>query len=98
MAEIVLDVSDKKSKKFMVYVNGKTVHFGDKKYMDFTQHKDPARQKRYIQRHKKTENWTASGIDTPGFWSRWLLWEYPSIDDAIHNIQEKFGVIIESNI
>jgi len=82
----------------MVYVNGKTVHFGAKSYLDYTQHKDPARQKRYIQRHKKSEDWTASGIETAGFWARWLLWEYPSMDDAIHNIQEKFGVTIESNI
>jgi len=97
--KVILDVSTKKNKKFMVTLeDGREIHFGQKGPSDFTQHHDEERKKRYISRHKKHENWSASGIDTAGWWSRFLLWELPNIDDAIHNIEEKFGVEIESNI
>ena len=33
------------------------------------------------------ENWSTRGINTPGFWSRWLLWSYPKMDDAIKFMQ-----------
>jgi len=97
--KVILDVSTKKNKKFMVALeDGREIHFGQKGFSDFTQHKDPKRKELYIKRHRKKENWEASGIDTAGWWSRYLLWELPNIDDAIHNIEEKFGVEIESNI
>jgi len=78
--------------------NGKVIHFGQKGYADFLQHHDEERKKRYLSRHKKHENWNASGIDTAGWWARFLLWELPNIDDAIHNIEEKFNIEIVSNI
>ena len=40
------------------------------------------------------ENWRRTGIDTAGFWSRWLLWSHPTIKGAIKVIEEKFGVNI----
>ena len=40
------------------------------------------------------EDWGRSGLDTAGFWSRWLLWSRPSIPSAIRVIEEKFGVTI----
>lgn len=48
------------------------VRFGDSTMQDFTQHHDPARRARYIQRHRAREHW--SNPQTAGFWSRWLLW------------------------
>jgi len=97
--KVVLDVSTKKNKKFMVtFEDGKVIHFGQKGYSDFTQHHDEERKKRYLTRHKKHEDWNASGIQTAGWWAFHLLWEYPSIDDAIYNIEDKFGLEIESNI
>jgi hypothetical protein len=72
----------------------KTIHFGAKGYSDYTIHKDPERMKRYISRHKSKENWTKSGIDTKGFWSRWLLWSENNINKAIKKINQKFGVKI----
>jgi hypothetical protein len=59
---------------------------------DYTIHKDPERKQRYISRHKKNENWTKSGINTAGFWSRWLLWEEPTIKEAYNNIKTKFKI------
>jgi len=98
--KVILDVSTKKNKKFMVtFEDGKVIHFGQKGASDFTMgHRDPKRKEQYIKRHRKRENWEASGIETAGWWSFHLLWELPKIDDAIHNIEDKFDVEIESNI
>ena len=35
----------------------KTTHFGWRGMSDFTKHKDPERKQRYLDRHKKNENW-----------------------------------------
>ena len=92
---IYLSRSSKPSKKFMVRVGNKTIHFGARKpyYQDYTIHKDLRRKERYIVRHIG-ENWTKSGIDTAGFWSRWLLWGEPTLKTSIEKIENKFGVKI----
>ena len=41
------------------------------------------------------EKWGRSGLDTAGFWSRWLLWSDPSLDKARRIIEQKFNVIIK---
>lgn len=82
-------------KKFRVTLeNGRKVEFGAKGYSDFTIHKDPERMQRYLARHKKREDWSKKGIDTAGFWSRWLLWSKPSLNGAIKLIENKFNVKI----
>jgi hypothetical protein len=68
------------------------VKFGAKGYSDYTKHKDKERKKRYITRHKSRENWTKSGILTPGFWSRWVLWNKPSLEDSIENTKQRFSL------
>ena len=57
---------------------------------DFTIHKDEDRKNRYINRHKKNEDWGKSGIDTAGFWSRWLLWNKPTIKESYQDIKRKY--------
>jgi hypothetical protein len=94
MSTIYLSKSDREGKKYMVEVDGKTIHFGAEGYEDYTKHKDPERKKRYITRHKANENWTKSGIKTAGFWSRWLLWGEPTISASIKAIENKFNVRI----
>ena len=85
----------KGSKKFRVTLeNGRKVEFGAKGYSDFTIHKDPERMQRYLIRHKKREDWSKKGINTAGFWSRWLLWSKPSLGGAIKLIENKFNVKI----
>jgi len=66
----------------------KTVAFGQRGASDFTQHKDEARKERYIARHRANENW--SDPATAGFWSRHLLWEKPSLREAVRKIERKF--------
>ena len=53
----------------------KTVHFGQRGASDYTINHDDARRASYIARHGSKEDWTRNGIMTPGWLSRWLLWE-----------------------
>ena len=91
---IYLTPSKNKGKKYKVQIDNKTVHFGAKGYSDYTMHKDNERKARYISRHKNNEAWTKKGIKTAGFWSRWLLWNKPTIGGSVKNIQSKFNVTI----
>jgi len=87
--------------------NGKRVRFGASGYSDFTLHGDPERVKRYLKRHgavgkpnitnlfkiKKSskENWSPRGVATAGFWSRWLLWSYPTLERSAQKISQILG-------
>lgn len=91
---IILAHSHRKDKKFQVGINNKQLHFGDSRYEDYTIHKDNIRKERYIKRHKKNENWNKDGIDTAGWWSRWLLWNKPTIEESIEDIKNRFNITI----
>ena len=84
--------NDGKHKYYIITKSGKKIKFGALGYSDFTQHKDEARKQRYINRHKKNETWTKSGIDTRGFWSKWLLWNLPSIKESYADIKRRFSI------
>jgi hypothetical protein len=89
--------SNKPNKKYyIITAGGKKVYFGSKGYEDFTTHKDEERKQRYIQRHQAREDWGKSGVDSAGWFSRWLLWEEPNIKDAYKKIKDKllrWGII-----
>ena len=82
---ILLQKSPKTAKKYRVTFlnNGKHVDFGQKGYEDYTMHKDRARMLRYLQRHRSKEQWGPSGKYSPGYWSRWVLWNQPSLKAAV---------------
>ena len=83
--------SDKPEKKYyMITKDNKRVYFGQASASDFTKHKNEERKNLYINRHKKNEDWGKSGIDTAGFWSRWLLWNKPTIKESYQDIKRKF--------
>jgi hypothetical protein len=90
----------KKYKVIIIKPNGKrkTIQFGSNGYSDFTKHKDEARKKSYEARHKPRENWTKSGITTAGFWSKWILWNKPSIKSSIEATSKKFGIMIKRGV
>jgi hypothetical protein len=89
-------LSRSKTKKWRVtFQNGTHVDFGAKGYSDYTIHKDPVRKARYIIRHRLRENWR--NPKTAGFWSRWLLWESPSIYKARAIIYKKFHISISGS-
>lgn len=87
----------KKYKVTIFHNNGtkKTVQFGSKGYSDYTKHKNKDRMKRYESRHKVRENWTKSGINTAGFWSKWILWNKPSLIASINHTSKKFNITIK---
>ena len=91
---IQLSKSTRDKKKYMVKVENKIIHFGQAGASDYTEHKDPERKQRYLSRHRNRENWAKSGINTAGFWSRWLLWSEPTIAASIKKIEKKFNVKI----
>ena len=82
--------NDGKHKYYILTNDNKKVKFGAAGMSDFTIHKDEARKQRYINRHKKNENW--NNKDTAGFWSRWLLWEKPTIKESYENIRKKINI------
>ena len=85
--------SDKPEKKYYIITNsGRKIYFGAAGMSDFTKHKDKARKQRYINRHKNNENWGKSGIDTAGFWSRWLLWNKKTIKESYNDIKNRFNI------
>ena len=74
--------STAKGKKGMVYVkkNGATklIHFGDATMSDMTKHKDPKRQKNYLQRSGGIKNkqgkLTKNDKNSANYWSRKIHW------------------------
>ena len=66
------------------------IAFGAKGYSDFTKHKDETRKSSYIARHKVREDWTKDGVLAPGFWSRWVLWNKPTIEESVKYTIKKF--------
>ena len=87
--------SDRKDKKlvatFTTKSGEKEVHFGAKSYSDYTIHKDPERRKRYLDRHRKNENW--ADPSTAGSLSSHLLWgKTTSLKKNIELFKKKFNL------
>lgn len=92
-----LTTSHLKNKRFMV-INldtNKKIHFGSPFYENYNIHEDDDRKFRYIQRHRKNEDWTINGINTAGFWSRWVLWNKKGLMKSIKDTEERFNINIE---
>ena len=87
---VAIQKSSRTGKKYMAKVGDKTVHFGATGYQDFTTSKDEKRKASYLARHKTSEDWTIDGVDTAGFWARWLLWNKPSLSASIADINKRF--------
>lgn len=66
----------------------KTVQFGSKGMSDFTIHKDKERKQRYLDRHRKRENW--NDPMTAGALSRWILWNKPTLEGSIKDFKKRF--------
>ncbi len=91
----ILEESANPKKKFTVIRLNPTlkrVSFGAKGYEDYTTSKDENKKKNYLERHRSNEDW--NDTDTAGFWSRWLLWNKPTIDESIRDIEKRFNIKI----
>ena len=75
-----------------------TILFGAKGFGDYPQYVkelgiEEANKKKsaYIARHSKAgEDWTASGVDTAGFWAYHLLWSETTVEKALREIKRKY--------
>jgi len=97
----VLSNSSRSNKKLMVQKidntgtkTGSPIHFGSSGYDDFSSHKDVDRRDRYLSRHEPREDWTQSGLNTAGFWARWILWNKNDLFESIIDTSNRFGIPI----
>tara|TARA_S200002703_G_C3710578_1_gene218254 strand:- start:280 stop:579 length:300 start_codon:yes stop_codon:yes gene_type:complete len=97
MPKVFIQKSDKAGKKLkatFLRSNGskKTIHFGQAGAPDYTITKDKAQRKRYLDRHRKNENW--NNAESAGALSRWILWG-PSTSrrDNIKSFKKRFGYV-----
>lgn len=84
-------LEDDKGKKHIVA-------FGAKGYEDFTTYSHDSkteanlRKFAYIKRHEAREDWGKSGILTPGFWARWVLWNQPTLRESVADVRRRFDL------
>ena len=95
MKKYILEKSNRKDKKFMIK-NGKTIHFGQKGYSDFTISKDTNKKKNYIKRHRVNENF--DDLNSAGSWAKNILWNKKTIKSSIKNMEKKFNINIINKI
>jgi len=69
----------------------KTVHFGSAGMQDFTITKDKEQRTRYLNRHKKRENW--NNYMSAGSLSRWILWSGTSRSQNIKDFKKRFKLV-----
>ena len=85
--EIGIPKSKEPDKQFDSRVDGKrTVSFGQKGASFYTKHKDKERKERYVDRHKKNEGWTKSGVKAAGWMSKHVLCKKPTLQASVVDI------------
>lgn len=96
----VITESDNINKKYKVVVTDgdkkKTIHFGQAGANDYTITGDDEAKYRYIDRHKKREDW--NNPFTAGFWSLHTLWSDKTIKSSLNKIKKNYDINIINNI
>ena len=99
--KVIIQKTKKYNYKYKAIINysgangrpfNKIIYFGDRRYEDYTMHKNKQRKSNYIARHKSRENW--NNKNTAGFWSRRLLWYKPTLSESAKSIYQRFGIRI----
>ena len=73
----------------------KTVKFGAAGMRDYTLYQKEGKEvaekhkNAYIARHSKTERWGSDGVGTAGWWSRWILWNKPTVAASLADAKGK---------
>jgi len=94
--KVTIKTSSKSGKKLdavFTRENGrsKTISFGSAGMDDYTKTKDKAQRKRYLDRHRKRENWSVP--DTAGSLSKHILWgNSTSKQENIRMFKKKFNL------
>jgi len=92
MIKYILMDSPNKNKRYRIITPYGRIDFGDPNYDNYTIHKDVIRKQLYINRHQKREDW--NDLNSAGFWSRWLLWNKPTINASIKDVEKRFNIKI----
>ena len=80
--------------KYKVVIDGKkTVRFGAQGYNDNTKTGDDKAKRAYIARHRVTEDW--SNYKTSGFWAKHLLWNKPTLQASIKDVERRYDMDIK---
>jgi hypothetical protein len=92
---VVISPSTNAKKKFTAVFSRdgkkiKTTHFGSSGMSDFTIHKDKARKQRYLDRHRKRENWES--YMTAGSLSRYILWNKQTFKGSLQDFKKRFNL------
>ena len=58
-------------------------------YEDYTTHKDEKRRQNYINRHSN-EDWSRTNLESAAWMSRYILWEKPSLREAVANANRMY--------
>lgn len=93
---VVIKKSTNPKKKLMAVFSSKdssrtkTTHFGSAGMSDFPTHKDGARKQRYLDRHRKRENWQEP--TSAGSLARWILWNKESRRSSISDFKSRFNL------
>jgi len=75
------------------------IHFGGKYYKDYTTYykinpvEAEKHKQNYLKRHKTNENW--NDILSPGFWAVNILWNKPTISEALRETIKKYNIELE---
>ena len=91
--KIQVDLLNKETNKI------KSIKFGlagMKDYIQYNKEEGKAvadkHKKLYLARHRKREDWTKSGIESKGFWSRHVLWSKGTLQESINHVIKKFNL------
>lgn len=103
--QVWLSKSSRQGKKYSIKFTTdqpapRIIHFGQAGASDYTIHKDDERKQRYIDRHsneKEKGYWkhNRENLKKASYWSRWLLWEKKSLNEAIKFIEDKQNIVIK---
>lgn len=90
------EANDGKHKYIVTLLNKETnrqknIKFGAFGFSDFIQSKDIKKKELYDARHKVREDWTDTG--TAGFWSKWILWNKPTLEASLQHTLKQFKLI-----
>ena len=86
---IIIKPSSNRLKKFDAIIDDKKkISFGQKGASDFTINKNEDQKNRYINRHKKRENW--NDPMTAGFYAKNILWNKKSLNESIKDTNRRF--------
>ena len=68
-------------------IDNKRISLGATGYDDYTTTQDNKKRENYIKGHSK-EDWTRNNLESAAFMSRWILWEKPTIQEAVRNVNK----------